>query len=365
MTMWTIQQFTNATNSYGVQVVKLIAPEPATPSSASGSVATGAASTSVTITGTQVSGSGFYDPGANLGGTAVAFNHVQASVTGGVTVNSVTYNSPTSVTLDLNTTGASTGAQDVTVTNPDGQSKTGVGILTVTGGVTGADLVVTKTHAVSPVAIGRRFEYTVQVKNNGPDAAATVDLTDMLPPSMTYSSHSTAGGLSCTTPAVGSTGLVECTTASLASGATGSVTIEVRPTMTGTFGNTATVTSSTTDAAPGNESDTDTLTVETNSKGCTIVGTSGNDTVAGTGGADIICGLRGADHLDGAGGADTVYGQAGGDTLVDHAGVDKLFGGGGADDIDTQDTAAGDLADGQSGTDTCTADGTDTVKHCP
>src|SRR5207247_10756015 len=35
MTMWTVQEFSNATNSWGVRVVKLIAPPPATPAWAS------------------------------------------------------------------------------------------------------------------------------------------------------------------------------------------------------------------------------------------------------------------------------------------------------------------------------------------
>src|SRR5205085_10180991 len=35
MTMWTIQEFCDATNSYGVRVVKLQAPPPASPNSAS------------------------------------------------------------------------------------------------------------------------------------------------------------------------------------------------------------------------------------------------------------------------------------------------------------------------------------------
>jgi hypothetical protein len=133
MTMWTIQEFCDATNTYGVRAVKLIAPEPATPTSASPpSVATGAASVNVTITGTQVLGSGFYDPGANLSAPALPFSHIGGSITGGVTVNSATYNSPTSVTLNISTVGASAGPQNVTITNPDGQSKAGTGILVIT-----------------------------------------------------------------------------------------------------------------------------------------------------------------------------------------------------------------------------------------
>ncbi|MFN2481263.1 MAG: hypothetical protein ABR554_07335 [Pyrinomonadaceae bacterium] len=125
MTMWTIQEFCDANNSYGVRVVKLAAPPPASPNTASpSSIPAGQSSVSVTITGTSVSGSEFYDPGANLAPPALPFNHISAAVSGGVTVNSVTYNSPTQVTLDLNTTAAPDGPKNVTITNPDGQSTT-------------------------------------------------------------------------------------------------------------------------------------------------------------------------------------------------------------------------------------------------
>ena len=131
-TMWTIQEFCDAANSYGVRVVKLQAPPPAAPNSASpSSVPAGQTSVSVTITGTSVSGSEFYDPGADLAPPALPFNHISAAVSGGVTVNSVTYNSPTQITLDLDTTGASPGGKDVTVTNPDGQSTTRTNVIYV------------------------------------------------------------------------------------------------------------------------------------------------------------------------------------------------------------------------------------------
>lgn len=153
MTIWTIQEYCNATNTYGCKAAKLLAPPPATPSSASpSSVAAGQASVNVTITGTSSSGSGFYDPGANLAPPAVPFNHITAAIPcAGIVVNSVTYNSPTSVTLNLNTTGAANGARAVMITNPDGQSVTGPAILTITGGSTLTPLQLTsavsrKTH---------------------------------------------------------------------------------------------------------------------------------------------------------------------------------------------------------------------------
>ncbi|MEA2971729.1 MAG: hypothetical protein QOG82_187 [Actinomycetota bacterium] len=128
MTMWTIQEYTNGTNTYGVRVAKLLAPPPATPVTASpSSVAAGIPSTIVTVTGTQVAGSGFFDPGAAF------LSRLGASSTG-VTVNSATYVNPTTVTLDISTVGATTGVKDLTVVNPDGQSLTGTGLLTVTVG---------------------------------------------------------------------------------------------------------------------------------------------------------------------------------------------------------------------------------------
>jgi hypothetical protein len=72
-----------------------------------------------------LNGSGFFDPGVGFP------NHISASLNGGIVVNSITYNSPTQVTLNLSTTGVPDGAYNVTITNPDGQFATGNGILTI------------------------------------------------------------------------------------------------------------------------------------------------------------------------------------------------------------------------------------------
>ena len=126
MTMWTIQEYTNGTNTYGVRVVELIAPPPANiangPSGGIYLVPTNVASFNLTINGTSVSGSGFYDPGADPPAPHTPFDHIAASVTNpAVTVNSVTYNNPTQIVLNLNTIGAPTGLRHLTITNPDGQ----------------------------------------------------------------------------------------------------------------------------------------------------------------------------------------------------------------------------------------------------
>jgi hypothetical protein len=134
MTMWNIQEACSTNNIYGVQAVQLRASPPAMPTSSDQplGIASGQSSVVVVVTGTQISGSGFYDPGPDLAPPALPFNHISATVSGGVTVNSVTYNSPTQVTLDLSTVGASLGLQDITITNPDGQSSTGTALLLIT-----------------------------------------------------------------------------------------------------------------------------------------------------------------------------------------------------------------------------------------
>ena len=126
MTMWTIQEFCDGTNTYGLEVAKLLAPPPATPASATpSSILIGQASVDVVITGTSSSGSGFFDPGTGFA------SRLTGDVTGGVVVNSITYTDPTHVTLNLDTTAASAGLCDVTITNPDGQAVTGTGMITI------------------------------------------------------------------------------------------------------------------------------------------------------------------------------------------------------------------------------------------
>jgi hypothetical protein len=147
MTMWTIQEFCDSANSYGVRVVRLFAPPPATPAGCSPSSLTqGVSNVNVILTGTSASGSGFFDPGPGFP------NHISAVINGGsVTVNSVTYSNPTIVTLNVTVaTDAPVGARTATVTNPDGQGATsGTGTLTIVTGVTNS-LPVINAASISP-----------------------------------------------------------------------------------------------------------------------------------------------------------------------------------------------------------------------
>ena len=96
MTMWTIQEFTDSLDSYGARIVKLIAPPPVTPLSANPAlIPQGLSSLNVTVSGVAAAGRGFYDPGPGFG------CRLAASIGGGIAINSVVYNSPTSITLNV------------------------------------------------------------------------------------------------------------------------------------------------------------------------------------------------------------------------------------------------------------------------
>ncbi|MCC6990319.1 MAG: hypothetical protein IT181_15035 [Acidobacteria bacterium] len=127
MTFWTLQQYVNATNSYAVRLVRLLAPPPPAIASISPTVIdAGVGTLLVQVTGTASAGRGFFDPGAGFA------RRIRATVSGtGVTVTNVVVNSSTSLTLVLNTTGAAAGARTITITNPDGQTSSLAGALTV------------------------------------------------------------------------------------------------------------------------------------------------------------------------------------------------------------------------------------------
>lgn len=127
-----------------------------------------------------------------------------------------------------------------------------------------ADLSVDKSDSPDPVVAGTNLTYTINVTNGGPDVAGNVVVTDNLPAQTTFQSLA-APGWSCTSPAVGANGTVQCTRGSLAV-ATAAIQITVRvdpATPDGTvLSNTASASSSAFDSSPGNNSSTETTTVE-------------------------------------------------------------------------------------------------------
>ncbi|WP_137993702.1 DUF11 domain-containing protein [Streptomyces vilmorinianum] len=237
----------------------------------------------------------------------------------------------------------------------------------------GVDVSVTKTGPTA-VSIGDTATYTVRVTNNSTTTMATnVQLTDTLTGTATILSATTNRGTCTLAP-----GRVTCAIGSLTaagtSGATATVTIVAEPSRTGTLTDTATVTATQTDPLTSNNTATRTTTVN-NNRGCTIIGTSGNDTLNGTYNNDVICALSGNDIINASYGNDTVHagpgndradGNAHNDTLIGGPGSDTLFGNYGSDTLNTVDGVAGnDTANGGYNTDTCTTDTGDTRISCP
>jgi endo-1,4-beta-xylanase len=84
----------------------------------------------------------------------------------------------------------------------------------------GADLAITQTANANSVLSGGSITYTSTITNNGHDAASNVTLLEALPSSTTFQSLTVPASWTCTTPAVGSGGQVNCTVASMDNGAT-------------------------------------------------------------------------------------------------------------------------------------------------
>lgn len=131
-TIWTVQEYCDAPNSWGVRVIQLRAPPPALPVSCTpNSLSPGMSNVTLTITGVSSNGSGFFDPGPTFS------NRINAAISGsGLVVNTVGYNNPTNITLNVTVLASATnGPRAIIVTNPDGQTLTSTsGILSIAGG---------------------------------------------------------------------------------------------------------------------------------------------------------------------------------------------------------------------------------------
>ncbi len=133
-TLWTLQQYVDANNSYAVRLTRLLAPRPAVITSATpATVVSGRTGVTVNVRGDATGGRGFFDPGAGFP------RRPSAAFSGtGVTVTNVVVNSPSSLTLTLDTVGAPEGLRNLTVTNPDGQTSSLAPALIVSNGVNDA-----------------------------------------------------------------------------------------------------------------------------------------------------------------------------------------------------------------------------------
>ena len=132
-TIWTFQEYCNATNSWACRAVKLLAPPPALPIVCDPiGLVPGVASALVVVTGDSTSGAGFYDTDP----TSPSYvRHIMAAFSGAdVTISNLAFNptDPTRVTLTVSVSvSAAFGPRSLTITNPDGQSATGTGVFLV------------------------------------------------------------------------------------------------------------------------------------------------------------------------------------------------------------------------------------------
>jgi uncharacterized repeat protein (TIGR01451 family) len=122
--------------------------------------------------------------------------------------------------------------------------------------VTSADLVVQKTPDGGTYAPGAVVEWTITVKNKGPDAATSATLTDTFPDSLTDITVVDDGPYTCTVDGQ----KLSCTIASHPVGVTAVISVTGKieaKTVTGTkIENTATVSSVTPDLVPADNTDT-------------------------------------------------------------------------------------------------------------
>jgi uncharacterized delta-60 repeat protein/uncharacterized repeat protein (TIGR01451 family) len=241
------------------------------------------------------------------------------------------------------------------------------------------DLSVSKSAHPSPAVLNELLTYTITARNlGGPAAGASV--TDDLPAGAEFVSVASSQGL-CAGPTT-TFPHAFCSLGPLASGASATITVVVRPTEESELSNVVSIAPN--DQNPANQR-FELRTSVLPAANCQIVGTEGDDILYGTTGADVICGLGGDDRifgnarqniqdrgdvlyggpgndqLSGWTGNDLVRGGDGNDTYLDGPGNDTFFGGAG-DDVAGGSGSAGDdrfyggagrdRLDGRAGADT-------------
>ncbi|MEX0172754.1 calcium-binding protein [Streptomyces sp. LMG1-1-1.1] len=234
-----------------------------------------------------------------------------------------------------------------------------------------ADLVVTQAPTAA-VSIGDRVTYTVTVANSTASTATAtgVTLSDTFSGAGVTLTSATSPQGGCTTTATTAT----CALGSLAPGASATVTLTAEPRSTGTITHRATATGSPQDPVASDNTAVASTSVN-NTRGCTIIGTSGVDTLTGGYANDVICALGGNDTVRAGYGNDTVHGGFGNDNIDGGFGDDTLNGGPGNDTLTgyygndrlttTDGVLGNDTANGGLGTDTCTTDAGDVRISCP
>ena len=231
---------------------------------------------STTVTDSLPSGLAFVSAGSDprCSATGQLVTCVLGTMVPGAST-SLTVVTSTSASLTAGATVTNGAAISSTVSDPVAGNDNATASATVS---TRADLVVTKTGPAT-VTPGRSATWTLTVTNSGPSDAQAVVVDDAAPAGVTWTSASASDpAMSCTTA-------IRCPLATLAAGAT--VTVTVTGTIAASFPaakitNTATVAAVTADPVPGNNSSSATSTVTTEAD-LVVAKTAGTATVvAGT-----------------------------------------------------------------------------------
>ena len=156
-------------------------------------------------------------------------------------------------TATVNASNQSFGANSATATD-------------VVGTAAQADVALSTVATPAPVYAGNSITYTQRVTNNGPGAATGVSFTQATPPNTTFQSVLWPAGWTCTTPAAGSTGTINCSDGStLAAGSSADIVVVLNVPATVTAGTiTATSSVSSTTSDPNSANNTTSVTTSVN-----------------------------------------------------------------------------------------------------
>ena len=177
------------------------------------------------VSDSQTSGPAFTITNPVVGGTGTISGTIATLASGAsanftVVVRSLS-STPNGGTIS-NTASVSTVSTDNNLLNNTATASTSIS--------TQSDIVVTKVGPIGPIFAGNTLTYTIIVANTGFSDAQTILLTDIIPANTTFVSDSQTSGpaFTITNPAVGGTGTINGTIATLASGASANFTVVVR-----------------------------------------------------------------------------------------------------------------------------------------
>ena len=118
------------------------------------------------------------------------------------------------------------------------------------------DLAVTKIDSADPAVVGSQLTYTVTVRNNGPNTATNVVVTDTLPASVNVVSITPSQGTCTRNGAV-----ITCAVGTVGIGQSATIQIVVIATATGSISNSVSATATQADTVPANNTATQTTLI--------------------------------------------------------------------------------------------------------